>query len=211
MTEELLQKLITQYRVPVHVQKHMKKVAAVGLFLGQRIKQSGAEVDLAVLRHAALLHDVMKLCDFEKLDIEHFEQNITAEDIQFWTALMKSCGHIGHIEAAYNMLMEIGEDKLAVIVRKHRFEGLIDAQDKPTTWEEKILYYADKRVMHDSIVSISERLIDGRNRYFSEGDLPGNDHLVEKAIAQLEKEICEKAGILPEEINEKEVKLFLER
>ncbi len=210
MTEALLQKLIEQYRVPVHVRKHMKKVAAVALLLGQRIVQSGKEVDLTVLRQAALLHDVMKLCDFEKLDIEHFEQNITADDIHFWTAMQKSCSHIGHVEAAYNMLMEIGEEKLAVIVRKHRFDGLIDERDKPVTWEEKILYYADKRVLHDSIVSISNRLADGRERYFPDGNLPENDHLVEKAIYKLEKEICTAAGTKPEDITEKAATPFLE-
>ncbi len=211
MTEDQLQTLIEQYRVPVHVRKHMKKVAAVGLFLGQRIRQAGGELDLAALRQAALLHDVMKLCDFEKLDIEHFEQNITAEDIRFWTAMMKSCGHIGHVEAAYNMLRDIGEEKLAVIVRKHRFEGLIDERDKPATWEEKILYYADKRVKHDRIVSISERLTDGRERYFPDGNLPENDHLVEKAVYALEKEICNAAGLKPEDINEDAVLAFLEK
>lgn len=211
MTEDQLQTLIEQYRVPVHVRKHMKKVAAVALFLGQRIRQSGEELDLSALRQAALLHDVMKLCDFEKLDIEHFEQNITAEDIRFWTALMKSCSHIGHVEAAYNMLKDLGEEKLAVIVRKHRFEGLIDERDKPATWEEKILYYADKRVMHDRIVSIPERLADGRERYFPDGDLPENDHLVEKAVYKLEKEICDAAGVKPTDVNEGAVIAFLEK
>lgn len=211
MTEELLQQLITKYRVPVHVRKHMKKVSAVALYIGQIIKQKGEKLDLILLRQSALLHDVMKLCDFNKLDIEHFEQNVTAEDIQFWTALMKSCSHIGHIEAAYNMLREIGEDEIAEVVRKHRFDGLIDEKEKPKTWEEKLLYYADKRVRHDEIVSIAERLIDGRERYFPDGDLPENDHHVEKAIYKLEKEICAKAGIKPEDITEKAVEPFLEK
>jgi HD superfamily phosphohydrolase YqeK len=211
MTEDQLQKLVTQYRVPVHIQKHMKKVAAVALFLGQKLKQQGENVDLIALRQAALLHDVMKLCDFKELDICHFEQNITAEDIQFWTALMKSCGSIGHVEAAYNMLKDIGEPRLAAIVRKHRFAGLIDQQDKPETWEEKLLYYADKRVRHDRIVSLTERLKDGRKRYFPDGNLPPDDHQIEQALDNLEEELCSKAGITPEEINEKSVEPFLEK
>jgi HD superfamily phosphohydrolase YqeK len=211
MTEELLQKLVAQYRVPVHIQRHMKKVAAAALYLGQKIHQSGQPINLIVLRQAALLHDVLKLCDFKELDIENFEQTVTAEDIHFWTALMKSCRHVGHIEAAYNMLKEIGEDEIATIVRKHRFEGLIDQRDKPKTWEEKLVYYADKRVRHDQIVSIAERLEDGRKRYFPDGNLPPDDHLVEKALYKLEKEICSKAGVKPGDINEKNVEPFLEK
>lgn len=211
MTEENLHKLIEQYRVPVHVRKHMKKVAAVALYLGQLLNQRGQKVNLIVLRQAALLHDIMKLCDFKHLNFDHFEQNVTAEDIRFWTALIKSCHHVGHVDAAYNVLMDIGERELAVIVRKHRFEGLIDERDKPKTWEEKLLYYADKRVRHDKVVSTAERLEDGRKRYYPDGDLPEHDHHVEKALYELEEEICSKAGIRPEEINEKNAEQFLER
>ena len=211
MTEALLQKLLIQYRVPLHIRKHMQKVAAVALYLGQRIQQAGHQVDLIAVRQGALLHDVLKICDFKTLDIENFEQNVTAEDIQFWTALMKSCNHIGHEEAAYNMLKEAGEEKIATIVRKHRFAGLIEPENKPKTWEEKLVYYADKRVRHDQIVSLAERLEDGRERYFPDGKLPPNHELVEKAIFKLEKEICTVAGIKPQQINEETVEPFLEK
>lgn len=211
MTEDLLQKLIIQYRVPVHIQKHMKKVAAVALFLGQKITANGEKINLIQLRQAALLHDLMKLCDFRQLDIEHFEQNVTAEDIHFWTALMKSCQNIGHVEAAYNVLMDLNEPELAKIVRAHRFEGLISKEARPATWEEKILYYADKRVRHDEVVSTQERLVDGRARYFPDGNVPEHDHLVEKALLELEAEICSAAGITPVDVSEKNVADFLEK
>lgn len=211
MTEELLKKLITQYRVPVHIQKHMKKVAAVALYLGQIIKQKGENLDLILLRQSALLHDVMKLCDFNRLDIEHFEQNVTVEDIHFWTALMKSCHHIGHTEAAYNMLKEIGEDEIAAVVRKHHTEAIVNKRDRPKTWEEKLLYYADKRVKHDQVVSLKERLADLRKRYSHDKTPHPDEPLIEKALYKLEKEICKKAGIKPEDITEQTVKPFLEK
>jgi HD superfamily phosphodiesterase len=211
MTEELLQKLLKQYRVPTHIQKHMKKVAAVALFLGQKITQSGEEVDLIALRQAALLHDILKIGDFKTLDFDNFEQDVTAEDIQFWTALMKAAGRTNHENAAYNMLKEIAEEKIATIIRKHRFAGLIEAHDKPVTWEEKLLYYADKRILHDKIVSTSQRLKDGKERYFPDGNHPPDHHLVEKALYRLEQEICTAAGITPEQITEESVKMFLEK
>ena len=109
-----------------------------------------------------------------------------------------------------NMLMDLGEEKIAIVVRRHRYNGLIDPKEKPTTWEEKILYYADKRVMHDQIVSLQKRVQDMRERYFPDGNLPASDQPVEKAIFKLEKELCLKAGIKPESINEKAVEPFLE-
>ena len=33
------------------------------------------------------------------------------------------------------------------------------------SWEEKILYYADKIVMHDKITTLKERLKEGHSRY----------------------------------------------
>ena len=200
MTEKQLQQLITTYRVPLHIQKHMQKVAEVAIFIGEKINASSNKVDLELLRQSALLHDVLKLCDFKDLDLEHFQQTITAEDIQFWTALMKSCSHIGHCEAAYNMLNDLGETKLATIIRKHSTETIITVEGELITWEEKILYYADKRVKHDQVVSLKERLADLRKRYNREKNPHPEEPLIEKAIYKLEKEICGKAGINPEEI-----------
>jgi uncharacterized protein len=211
MTEDILQEIIKKHRVPVHVQKHMKKVAAVALYLGQLIKQRGGNVNLIFLRQAALLHDVFKICDFKILNFDQFDQKISEEDIQFWNSLINSYGNIGHIKAAENMLNKIGEHEIATIIRKHRFDGLIDEKDRPTTWEEKLLYYADKRVRHDKITSIAERLIDGRKRYFPGGKIPQNDDQVEKALYELEKEICSNADIKPEEINEESVRPFWEK
>jgi len=210
MTEEFLQQLIEKYHVPVHIRRHMQKVAAVALYLGQNLQQAGEKVDLIVVRQAALLHDLMKLCDFKELDLENFDQNITTQDIQFWTALMKSCGDIGHERAAYNVLKELGEDQIAEIVLKHRFAGLIEAENKPKTWEEKLVYYADKRVKHDEVVSLEDRLHDGRERYFPDGNFPENHDTVEKAVFQLESELCQKSHIKPSDINEKSVVPFLE-
>lgn len=207
MTEESLQNLLKKYRVPKHIQAHMLKVALVSVFIGKKIQETGEKVDLTKLRQAALLHDMMKLCDFKELNLQYFDptETCTAEDLQFWRDLIKSCSSKGHITAAYEVLKELGENELAEIVKKHRFASLID-NDKPVTWEEKILYYADKRVRHDQIVSIAERLEDGQKRYFPEGNLPENDHLVENALYELEKELLSKAKLKAEEITEETIK-----
>lgn len=210
MTESTLHNLLQQYRTPKHVLAHMRKVAAVALFLGQKLKQNGHEIDLIVLRQAALLHDILKLCDFPELDLTYFDQDVTAEDIEFWSRLVKSCHKDGHVVAAYNMLMDLGEKRLAVIVRRHGFRSLIEPVNRPETWEEKLIYYADKRVKHDQVVSAKERLRDGRERYFPDGNVPDHDPHVQEALYQLEQEICEAAHVTPEGVNEKSVADFLE-
>lgn len=204
MTENELQNLLKQYRVPRHIMAHMERVAAVADFIGRKLRKNGEKIDLKLLRQAALLHDIVKLCDFEELDLQSLDQTYTAEDVQFWSSLIKSCHKDGHVAAAFNILKDLGEDELALIVKKHRFGSLMDSdvEERPKTWEEKLLYYSDKRVMHDKVVPLSQRLEDGRKRYFPSGKIPKDDKLVEKALYKLEYEICEKAGLKPSDINE---------
>ena len=66
-----------------------------------------------------------------------------------------------HHEAAMaKFLSNQGEKKLATLVKKHGFFSIDDLK----TWEEKILYYADKRVDHDQIVGLKKRFLEGRRR-----------------------------------------------
>lgn len=206
MTENELQTLLTQYHVPRHIMAHMKKVEGVARFIGEKINSAGGKVDLELLRQACLLHDLVKICDFEELDLSGFE-GFTAEDVQFWTALIKAGHKDGHITAVCNILEDLNEKKLAQIIKKHRFTCLIETNhaERPSSWEEKILYYADKRVKHDRITSIKDRLEDGRQRYFPDGNIPANDAIIEKALYALEEEISDRAGFKPEDINESAV------
>ena len=203
MTENELCELWLKYHVPTHIMAHMRRVEAVSMFVGEKINLLGGKVDLKILRQAALLHDLVKICDFAELDLDGFD-GFSAEDVQFWTALIRSCHKDGHITAVCNILEDLKEDRLAEIIKKHRFNCLIadDPALRPESIEEKILYYADKRVRHDQITSLAERLEDGRLRYFPDGNIPPEDALIEKALYKLESEICRLAGIAPGEISE---------
>ena len=79
-----------------------------------------------------------------------------------------------------------------------------------------MVYYADKRVRHDQVVSIQARLQDLRQRYSRE-QLLSNSNLnqnseteLEIKIFQLEAELCNAAAIKPEDINQLSVAGFLE-
>lgn len=203
MTETELRELWVKYHVPNHIMAHMRRVEAVCIFIGEKINSRSRRVKLEVLRQAALLHDLVKICDFAELDLSGFD-GFTAEDVHFWTELIRSCRRDGHITAVCNILADLKENRLSEIIKKHRFTSLIDADPKqrPESLEEKILYYADKRVRHDRITTLTERLEDGRKRYFPDGNVPPEDARIEKALVKLESEICRLAGINPGAINE---------
>ena len=64
------------------------------------------------------------------------------------------------------------------------------------TWEEKIVFYADKRVVDDKIVSLEERLKYIKNRYAHINEkLMDKYSEIEKKILILENEIFSEINI----------------
>ena len=189
--------------MPKHIRSHMEKVAQVAVLLGLKIKERGFPVQIQLLRQACLLHDIVKVCEISNFNGSPLSSS-AQDDISTWEKLRAKYRDIGHVRAASEILEDLGEHEIAQIILKHRFDALIDenASSQPVTWEEKLLYYADKRVRHDRLVTIKERLEDGRRRYFPDGNPPPNDVKVEKALYALEKEICKAAGIKPSDLDE---------
>ena len=169
--------MLKEHHVPPHIVKHSLAVAKLAVFLAERLKENGIAVDVNLVDRACLLHDIFRICDLEKSE--------------------------AHEDAAYNLLK--GKyPALALTVKKHRYTALLDEKERPTTWEEKLVYYADKRVMHDRIVSLKQRLEEAHKRY-----TPPRHHKVRRnidtakidgLIYKLEKEIFNKVGLDPLEV-----------
>jgi uncharacterized protein len=94
---------------------------------------------------------------------------------------------IGHEEAAYKLL-KADYPQMAVAIRKHAYKSLLDEELKPRTIEEKIVYYADKRIMHDKVVPLLERLEEGHRRNSPDGCKKTTAH-IDSLIIELEKEL----------------------
>lgn len=201
-----LKNLYKKYIVPEHIRRHMAKVAAVALYIGNKIKNksSRTKLDLKSLKYASLLHDLVKICEVDMSDTASNKRKISKKTLRTWDLLIKKYKDRGHIDAAYKILLNEGENLIAEIIRKHKYDAVISVipKEKLVTLEEKILYYADKRVLHDKIVPVLERLEDGRIRYLKTKRISLSEKLIEKAVLDLEKELCTLAGIDPKEIND---------
>jgi hypothetical protein len=96
--------------------------------------------------------------------------------------------------------------ELALTIKKHRYMAMLDRKTRPTTWEEKIVYYADMRVMRDKIVPLKTRLTDGHRRnahlHGSKSQSKINTARVDPLIYRLEEEIFEKVGLSPVEVTD---------
>lgn len=106
-----------------------------------------------------------------------------------------------------------GYKTIAKIITKHKYTSIADQnpEKRPNTIEEKTVYYADKRVMHDQIVSIKERLADGRLRYPQIHSDIEKDKKIEQKILDLEAELCSEAGIVPSDISDQTLKPYIAR
>lgn len=197
--------ILAEYHVPPHIVSHSQTVAKLAVFLGKRLIEKGEAVNIDLLERVGLLHDMMRVHDFKKSDYERFEQNLPAQVRAKWQRLHEKYESIPHELAAYEILKE-RYPALALTIKRHRYTALLHAKDRPESWEEKLLYYADMRVMHDKIVPLKQRLAEGHKRnihvHGSAAQSKINTAKVDPLIFQMEKEIFEKIGLDPLEVTQ---------
>jgi uncharacterized protein len=118
------------YRMPAHIRDHSVVVEKIATLLTSALRDAGLDLSLERVRAGALMHDIAKsLC----LD--------SGED---------------HSAKGREICLENGLDEIADIVgdhvriKSHRLQGPVS--------EAEVVFYADKRVNHDVVVSLEERL-----------------------------------------------------
>ncbi|MFT4343136.1 MAG: HD domain-containing protein [Candidatus Woesearchaeota archaeon] len=170
--------LLKETETPRNIFLHARKVQGVALFLAERLNEHGVPVNVENIRIAGILHDIKKFDEIKK-----------------------ECG--AHEDAGADLLIAKGFSEIAAIVRAHKTSNIYNGFN---SWEERILYYADKRVLHDNIISIDERLEDGARRY---PVLSKDTEKIRLLLHALEDQIFKKIGLRPENINEKTIEPYL--
>ena len=127
---ETCYRLIEDMGMLPHIVDHSEQVCRVALCLVDHMNHSSARLNRPLVQAAALLHDITKTRSFE-----------TGED---------------HAFTGQKMLKERGFPEVAQIVGQH--VHLYDAPRGEGVDEAQIVNYADKRVLHDEIVSLEKRM-----------------------------------------------------
>lgn len=166
MREEHIQAILDEYQTPQNVRRHCEMVTHVALDLATKMVEKGEIVSLGLLYEAAMLHDVVRLVDFTELKRENFEEKVTDEKWIFWQSLRKKYQGQHHAKVAQQILIEHGRPEIADVIRKHCTSCILgkNKEEELIMWEDKLLYYADKRVKHTKIVSMQERFKLGREQ-----------------------------------------------
>jgi len=120
-----------------NIVSHSLEVAKVALFISIELIKKGQRIDLGLVEAASLLHDLTKT-----------ECLKTKDD---------------HAQTGSQRLKRMGYERVGEVVAHHIWLG--KEGDPSSVSEEEIVNYADKRVMHDRIVSLEERFSDLKARY----------------------------------------------
>jgi putative nucleotidyltransferase with HDIG domain len=126
--------------MPEHIVAHSLQVCRVAACLADHLNSEENHLDNHLLKAAALLHDITKSRSFE-----------TAEN---------------HALTGGQQLSDLGYPEIGNLVRQH---VRLDDYSNPKDFSEAVIInYADKRVLHDRIVSLDERMRYIQKRYGTE-------------------------------------------
>ncbi len=122
--------LLEKYNTPNHIIMHSRKVWEVGRLIGNKVRGQ-CEMDMDLLRASCLLHDIGKYPSIVSGKKYH---DVIGEQILLGEGLPS----VGNIIVQHVILRSDVTLKVA---------------------EEHVLFYADKRVVHDSVVSLDDRFL----------------------------------------------------
>jgi putative hydrolase of the HAD superfamily len=150
---------------------HVEMVACLAYQMALWLRAAGHKVDPVLAHRGGLLHDLAKIS-------------------------ARGTRHNHSVLGALS-LEEKGQPELARIAHSHMLFNILVEDSCPSTWEEKLVYYADKLVEGGQVVSMDVRMQALRERYNID---PQQVKAVIAEIRALEQKICLAVGCTKEEL-----------
>lgn len=167
-------KLIRKMGMMDHIIDHSMMVSHVAAFLCSRLKKVSPELDTRLAARAALLHDITKTRSFKTKEV--------------------------HSETGGQLLTDLGYPEVGNIIRQH---VMLDSYgENLPICEQEIVNYSDKRVLHDKVVSLSQRLEYIRQRYGAEKKYRARIRLMWGNTLTLESKLFDPLDIEPDQLSE---------
>ncbi|MFH1275967.1 MAG: PEP-utilizing enzyme [Candidatus Woesearchaeota archaeon] len=193
-SKEECYRLYEKYKVPQNIREHSEKVTEVCIFLAQKFIEKGLKVNIELIEKAGLLHDMFKIAVIKNTTPNKYHTRaFTSEELKMREELREKYPGKYENEIFYEIFHEKYPELAELILNG------TNPISEERTLEEKILNYADARVLRDEIVSLDERFVYLREYYEEEDGFWDRRLEVDK---KLEQDILEKIDILPEELKE---------
>lgn len=164
--------LFDRFQLPTQKRIHVEEVSRLALFFTQKLKDKGIDIDEQLVEAAALLHDIDKSAP--KKEGER------------------------HPDAAVRILNELDFAEVAEVVKRHSLHTILDPELSPRTWEEKVVYLADKMTKYE-VIGVDHRFKLWYKEGLSQEVVTQLDSALPKVKA-LEQEVYQVAGITQEDI-----------
>ncbi len=146
---------------PDNVIAHCEAVGAVARRVAELLQQRGVFARIEMAHIGGRLHDMLRFVDF----LPNKGPISTPEQEARWKPWKERYAGLRHEAAVGQFLREEGFIELSDVVRTH---GILPATD-PLTIEQKIVFYADKRVISNAVVTVKDRFDDFAVRYAGSG------------------------------------------
>ena len=198
--------IYNKYYLPENLQMHMLRVAACSNLIMDN--WNGPEIDKEAIIRVCLLHDMGNIVKIP----EDF-----SKDENFIGIRRKYFEKYGTNDHEINL--EIGKNEGLVDKEIEILDGKRSRKNEETlnsnSYERKICAYCDQRVAPDGVVGIKERLEDAKVRYKNKplsvwSNEEKANHLIECSL-RIEKQIMKYCSINPEDINDKNIAMYINK
>ena len=167
-------KLIKKMKMMDHIIDHSIMVSNIALFICLKLKKYAPNLNTRLVISAALLHDITKTRSFDTKE--------------------------SHSETGGLMLTGLGYPEVGNIIRQHVILDSYET-DSPVS-EQEIVNYSDKRVLHDKVVPLEERLEYIKLRYGTGKEFKDRLQNMWATTVDLENKIFCRLDITPGQLSE---------
>lgn len=204
------QQIYDEYKIMPALQLHQLRVAAVAKFVCDGLEKD-VNTDHVVL--ACLFHDMGNII---KMDLTRFPEFRAEKGQEYWEGVKASFierygekSHEGNVAIA----KEIGLPSAVIALVDGVSFSNIGKIVAGTSFDLKIVEYADCRVGPHGVLSLKERLAEARSRYLGSGKSYYTEEgfaLLAKSAEELEAQIFERVSRRPEDINDAAIASLLD-
>jgi len=162
----MCQSWMAEFGLPIALQIHMQMVATIAYVIAVWLRNAGETIDPILVHRSGLLHDLAK---------------------------MKTLGNepsssLGHAELGARILEDRGYPRIGQVIRTHALHCLSDLE----TWEQKLVFYADKLVEGNRVVPLKERIKALQQRYPGEAERIGS---LKSGLYELQDDLLKRVGM----------------
>lgn len=197
--------IYSKYKIMPNLREHQLRVASVAKMICDSIS---TPIDSGGVVVSCLFHDMGNIIKF---DLNYFPDFLEPEGFEYWQKVkdefIEKYGNEEHI-ATEKICREIGlsDTELGYLdaIGFSRIKRILESD----SLEKKICLYSDQRVGPYGVISLDERLVDGRKRYEGRKDKAIVSEQFEElaqALKELESQIFSFSKIKPESISDEKI------